>query len=272
MRPRPLVVAFDTSGSLGSVAVAEGSDVIAREFLTRRGEHAAHLVPMVRRALASVGATAADIAEVVVGSGPGSFTGVRVAAATAKGLVRSLGVPLWPVSSLAAAAASAEAHLPFPIRPGAAAEDGEEGVDVLSGQPPSRADELQDLEPKDVLRPRFVLFDARGDRVYAGCYQFLDGGIENVVPPRPARMGGVIEEGAPPGTFFCGDGALRHSEALMSAGHPVLALPAGIPTAEGLLQVHRALGSRPPETAPGRWEPEYLRAWKGVRLQIESAT
>lgn len=98
------LLAFDTSGPAGSVAVGRGGEVLARVALERRSEHAARLVPAIADALTACGLAARDVEGVVVGEGPGSFTGVRVAAATAKGLSRALAVPVWAVSSLAGTA------------------------------------------------------------------------------------------------------------------------------------------------------------------------
>lgn len=103
-----MILAFDTSGPVGSVAVAAESDVLARAVMTRQGSHASALIPTIDAVLQDAGVDLAEIASVVVGEGPGSFTGVRVAAATAKGLCRALKVPLRAVSSLAAAALIAE--------------------------------------------------------------------------------------------------------------------------------------------------------------------
>ncbi len=104
-----MILAFDTSGPVGSVAVAAGADVLARGVMTRQAGHAALLVPTIDDVLDDAGVDREEIALIVVGEGPGSFTGVRVAAATAKGLGRALGVPVRAVSSLAAAAFSADA-------------------------------------------------------------------------------------------------------------------------------------------------------------------
>jgi tRNA threonylcarbamoyl adenosine modification protein YeaZ len=106
--PPATVLAFDTSGPVGSAAVGREGRTLAHAVITRRAEHASGIVPLVERVLREAGVGRADLDALVVGEGPGSFTGVRVAAATAKGLSRSLEVPLWAASSLAAAAMSVE--------------------------------------------------------------------------------------------------------------------------------------------------------------------
>lgn len=99
-----LLLALDTSGPFGSVALGAGDDVVACVELKQRQEHASRLIPTVQEALMRASVGRRDLSGILVGEGPGSFTGVRVAAATAKGLARALGLPLWAVSSLAAAA------------------------------------------------------------------------------------------------------------------------------------------------------------------------
>lgn len=103
-----MILAFDTSGPIGSVAVAAEGHVLARALMTRQSGHASALIPTIDAVLKDAGVDLGEIQSVVVGEGPGSFTGVRVAAATAKGLCRALGVPLTSVSSLAAAAVIAD--------------------------------------------------------------------------------------------------------------------------------------------------------------------
>ena len=104
-----MILAFDTSGSVGSVAIAHEGRVLAREDMSEQAGHASDLLPTITAVLDEAGVSREQLTDLVVGEGPGSFTGVRVAAATAKGLSRGLSVPLWAVSSLAAAAMTAEA-------------------------------------------------------------------------------------------------------------------------------------------------------------------
>ena len=111
--PTSWVLAIDTSSAVGSVAVGREGEIVAGVVLERRSEHASRLVPAIDLALRRAGASPRSLTGIVVGEGPGSFTGVRVAAATAKGLTRALSIPLWAVSSLAAAALASGAH---PVR------------------------------------------------------------------------------------------------------------------------------------------------------------
>ncbi len=64
-------------------------------------EHAARVVPELQRLLDRARLTPADVAGIGVGIGPGSYTGVRVGVATARGLARAWGVPLGGASTLA---------------------------------------------------------------------------------------------------------------------------------------------------------------------------
>ena len=103
-----LLLAFDTSSAVGSVAVGRKGIVLAHTELEQPKKHASALIPAIRSVLLEAGIDKSELDGIVVGEGPGSFTGVRIAAATAKGIAYALGLPLWPVSSLAATALSVE--------------------------------------------------------------------------------------------------------------------------------------------------------------------
>lgn len=101
------VLAIDTATAPGGVAVGIGTDVVAEVVLGTAARHSELGMPAVDFALRAAGASMAEVDAIVCGSGPGSFTGVRIAAATAKGLAHARGVPLYVHSSLLAAAAAA---------------------------------------------------------------------------------------------------------------------------------------------------------------------
>jgi tRNA threonylcarbamoyladenosine biosynthesis protein TsaB len=94
-----------TAGSEGSVALAEGREIVAVEVLPGRSS-SERLVPAVRRLMTLQGWNLRDLKAVVVVHGPGSFTGVRVGLSAAKGLSEAGGISLIAISRLALLAAS----------------------------------------------------------------------------------------------------------------------------------------------------------------------
>lgn len=103
----PLLLALDTATATASVALFDGEQVLAETTWVAGRAHSARLLLEVEAALARIGRGTGDLSGVVVAHGPGSFTGVRVAVSTAKGIAAGLGLPLWGVSTLAAAARGA---------------------------------------------------------------------------------------------------------------------------------------------------------------------
>lgn len=100
---RPLILAFDTSTRRTTVAVGDGGV----DALRQADREAEPLLELVDSALGAAGATIEDLRGIVVGTGPGSFTGLRVALATAKTLAYARSLPLVGVSSAAALARAA---------------------------------------------------------------------------------------------------------------------------------------------------------------------
>jgi tRNA threonylcarbamoyladenosine biosynthesis protein TsaB len=100
-------VALETSTGFGSVAVGVDGRLLGEVGIGVNTRHAESLLPALEFLLRTTGLERRDIAGIVVGAGPGSFTGVRIAAATARGLARGLGVPLLAYSSLSALAVDA---------------------------------------------------------------------------------------------------------------------------------------------------------------------
>ena len=90
--------AFETSTRSPSVALQSGG-VILEERLFGDRPHASDLLPALDRLLAKAGLGVADLKLLVVGTGPGSFTGLRVATATALGIARGCGTELFGIPS-----------------------------------------------------------------------------------------------------------------------------------------------------------------------------
>lgn len=103
-----LLLALDTATERTTVGVARLSEasleLIGEAVVDAPRAAMSRLLPMTEALLAANGLTVAQVDGVIVGRGPGSFTGVRIGVATAKGLAHGLSCPLWGVSTLDAIA------------------------------------------------------------------------------------------------------------------------------------------------------------------------
>ncbi|MCE8016411.1 tRNA (adenosine(37)-N6)-threonylcarbamoyltransferase complex dimerization subunit type 1 TsaB [Halomonas sp. MCCC 1A17488] len=107
----PNLLALDASSSACSAALliqrGGGEPRLVSRFALTPREHTRRLLPMVDEVLAEAGLTVAELDAVSYGRGPGSFTGLRIAAGTAQGLAYGLDLPLLGVSTLEALALAA---------------------------------------------------------------------------------------------------------------------------------------------------------------------
>jgi tRNA threonylcarbamoyladenosine biosynthesis protein TsaB len=99
------ILALDTCLTACSVAVCDGDRVLAHAFEVMARGHQERLAPMAERVMAEAGIAFADLERIGVTLGPGSFTGLRVGLAFAKGLVSALAIPAVGVGTLEALAA-----------------------------------------------------------------------------------------------------------------------------------------------------------------------
>ena len=101
------ILAIETTGAMSGAALVCPGKIIA-EFSVNSGlTHSQTLMPMIDHMLAVSGLSKAGINAIAVSSGPGSFTGLRIGASTAKGLAFALGLKIVPVSTLDALAYNA---------------------------------------------------------------------------------------------------------------------------------------------------------------------
>ncbi len=219
--PRPLL-AVDTSTATGSVAVGHPERILAEAVVGVSSRHAEALLPTIDFVLGRAGVAPDDLGGVVVAGGPGSFTGIRIAGATAKGLVRALGVPLYAYPGLLGLAAA------------------------LGAGP----------------RPVCALFDARRGEVYAACYAFPQwAGIEMLLEPVALPLDRLLDALAPHAPLYAGEGALRYRERIADAGGTLAPPYLCIPRAGALLWLAGADPGAGRVEDPAAWEPAYLREW-----------
>lgn len=147
------LLALDTSSVACSVAVQIGSKVYS-EHEEKPREHTRLLMPMIRALLADADIGLSDLDGIVLGNGPGSFIGMRIAASVAQGLAFGANLNIAPVSSMAAIAA----------------EVSPTGVATVA-----------------------VAQDAHMQEVYLGLYDVNDGAVTDRVPERLQRPEAIKE-------------------------------------------------------------------------------
>ena len=222
-----ILLAIETATELVGVAVADDSGPRAAVWATGRRRHTESLSPAIVHVCEQAGVGLGDLDAVVVDTGPGLFTGLRVGVATAKALAQGLGRPIVALSSLEVLAHGAyDAGVTGQVLSVVDARRGE--VFVGPYGPPDRTGRPVALHPPDLLTPEVL-----ADRLA------LDG------PP----------------VLVVGDGARRYAERWAGLARVTVAGPslAGPPPASlaALGAGHLAAGGR--AVPPADVHPVYLR-------------
>lgn len=228
------VLAIETSSRRGSVALADGADVLDVRRFSQGMRHAAELMPAIRDLMRARGLQPGDLAQVYVSLGPGSFTGLRIAVAVARSLHQALGCRLVGVPTL----------------------------DVIARNAPAGVGNL------------VVMLDAKRKQVFAARYARGAGeGLVRVEGPalvfpadavKAARAHGVVH--------LAGEGLDYHREALapLMAEDPagVVQLPSELwpPTAEGLHALGWLRAREGRFTPPAELLPIYIRLAEAEEL------
>ena len=227
------VLAFDTSTTVTAVALLDGERVLAEDERPNEERHGDVLLPRVRELLERTGVALARIELIAVGVGPGSFTGLRIGLATAKGLALATGLPVRGVCSLRALAAGA-------------AED------------PARGARVGEL--------CVAVLDAGKGEVFAGVFAVGEHGCE----PRLAALRALPEQAGEQLAVACasaasvvvaGTGVRRYPQLLAAHGARARLASGEHDTPHGRCVARQALAllreAGPSELA--RLEPSYLR-------------
>lgn len=99
-----LLLAFETSAKAGSVALLDGDKLLGESYQNTGLTHSQTIMSMAQSLLDSCGYTPQDVQAVAVAAGPGSFTGIRIGVAAAKGFAWGAELPCYGVSTLEAMA------------------------------------------------------------------------------------------------------------------------------------------------------------------------
>lgn len=196
------VLAFDSSAGACSAAIlgADGAILAHRSRMLARG-HAEVLMPMVQEVLAGAALDFSTLDLLAVTTGPGTFTGIRIGLAAARGLALASGLPLIGVTSLEAAAA---------------------GV----------------AQVERTGRMLLVTIDSRRDDLFI---QAFDHENRPLSPPASVASGDLARSVPAGALLIAGDAAARACDVLAAAGRPVaLASAVGPPDAIHVAQLARA--------------------------------
>jgi tRNA threonylcarbamoyl adenosine modification protein YeaZ len=174
-----MYLAMDTAGPRASLAVGDGRGGVLAEISPEVGARSSRaLMPSVEALMAGAGLRPTDLEGVIVGRGPGSYTGVRIAAAAAKGLVHALGCPLFAYGSLSAMSEGTE----------------------------------------EIGRALLPLLPARRGEAFAACHRLHADGLEELAPPALLAAGAAAELALEHAAVAIGSGASRLGDALRTAG------------------------------------------------------
>lgn len=94
------ILGLDSSTPVAGVAVADGAQLLGEITIQTKNTHSETLMPMIDRLLRELGLTVRDMDAIAVTQGPGSFTGLRIGMATAKGLAQGAGKRLIAIPTL----------------------------------------------------------------------------------------------------------------------------------------------------------------------------
>ena len=108
---KPLILAVETSGRFGSVAIAHGEKNLAEKPFSGPMKHSAEIFPAICRLLQQLGRKPKEIKHIYISIGPGSFTGLRIAAALAKTMNLANAVKIVTVDTLYVIAANANDYM-----------------------------------------------------------------------------------------------------------------------------------------------------------------
>ena len=186
-----LILAFETSAKAASVALTENGKLLGESYQNTGMTHSQTLMVMAEDLLKAAGKSVKELSAVAVAEGPGSFTGVRIGVAAAKGLAWGAELPCFGISTLEAMALSLGAYQGYvcPVMDARRSQVYNALFYVNCGQlqriREDRAIALAELaqELKNLEEPIFLVGD--GSNL---CYNTLKETVSNLVLPPEHRM------------------------------------------------------------------------------------
>lgn len=228
-----IILAIDSSGMTASCAIATEDKVLAEFNVNNKKTHSQTLLPMIDTLKKILELNINDIDAIAVSKGPGSFTGLRIGSATAKGIALAIDKPIIEVSSLEAMA-------------------------------------YQIFASDAVICP---MMDARREQVYTGIFEYDEQSFKRLSKDRPLAVTEIIEEINQIGrkTVFLGDGVPVYENIIKeNLTVPYLFAPTACnrQRAAALAGLAFEYANRGLYTDPDMHRPEYLRLSQAERERL----
>ena len=224
-----LLLAFETSAKAGSVALHDGTKLLGESYCNTGMTHSQTLMTMAEDLLKNCGHTPQDVTAVAVAAGPGSFTGVRIGVAAAKGFAWGLDIPCHGVSTLEAMALNLGVHSGYVL----------------------------------------PVMDARREQVYTAMFHAVDGKLERKCQDRALAIADLYEEikNLSEPIFLVGDGSILCYNTLKEQV-PALILPGEHRMHQRAAGVALAALAQPDSGDGAALTPNYLRLSQAERERL----
>jgi tRNA threonylcarbamoyladenosine biosynthesis protein TsaB len=108
---RPLILAVETSGRAGSLAIGTGKKILGRQAFSGPMRHSAELFPAISQLLKQINRQCSEVEQVYISAGPGSFTGIRIAVTLAKTMHLAGDVRIVAVNTMQVIAENATGYM-----------------------------------------------------------------------------------------------------------------------------------------------------------------
>lgn len=225
------ILAIDTSSLSATVALSEDGKLIAEYTVIYKMTHSQIIMPIISEIKERIGLSLDTLDYIAVSSGPGSFTGLRIGAATAKGLGLALKIPIIPVPTLDALAYN---------------------IIGFTG----------------IMCP---IMDARRGEVYSAFYEWQPEGIKRLSPyyakPFNEILSEAIDYNMP--VMFLGDGVFPYKEKIKESNFYIAPLNSCLQRGASLALAAEALAFKGKFVESKDFVPEYLRRSQAERERDE---
>ena len=185
------LLAFETSAKAASVALFEDGKLLAEQYQNTGLTHSQTLMVMAEQLLSQCALNPQDVDAVAVANGPGSFTGVRIGAAAAKGFAWGAEIPIYGVSTLEAMAMGLGIYEGYvcPVMDARRAQVYNAlfyvNQGVVTRQTPDRAIALADLKKELKTLEKDIFLVGDGSIL---CYNMLQEDVPGLILPPEGRM------------------------------------------------------------------------------------